>query len=143
MSRMKLDLVLASTADAAPERAQLLESLGVDGTFTYEDGHDLFMPLTAVAATTSLDLMTNIAVAFPRSPLVLATTANDLQLLSKGRFRLGLGTQVQAHVEKGLGPPGAAPSNTCVNGSRRSRRSSTPGTTGPALTIAASTRRTR
>jgi len=100
---MKLDLVLTSTADTAPERARLLESLGVDGTFTYEDGHDLFMPLTAVASTTSLDLMTNIAVAFPRSPLVLATTANDLQLLSKGRFRLGLGTQVQAHVEKRFG----------------------------------------
>jgi probable F420-dependent oxidoreductase len=51
----------------------------------------------------SLDLMTNVAIAFPRSPMHLAHSAYDLQLLSRGRFRLGLGTQVRAHVEKRFG----------------------------------------
>ena len=47
--------------------------------------------------------MTNVAIAFPRNPVHLANAAYDLQLLSGGRFRLGLGTQVQAHVEQRFG----------------------------------------
>jgi probable F420-dependent oxidoreductase len=57
----------------------------------------------------SLDLMTNVAMAFPRSPDHMAHAAYDLQLLSKGRFRLGLGSQVKAHIEKRYGARWGAP----------------------------------
>ena len=91
-----------SVLDAA-ERARALERTGVDGVFSFENAHDLFFPLVAAAPVCSLDLMTNVAIAFPRSPLHLAHAAYDLQQLSGGRFRLGLGTQVRAHVEKRFG----------------------------------------
>lgn len=81
----------------------------MDGGFTFDSGHDVFLPLATAAPVTSLDLMTNVAMAFPRSPMVLAITANDLQLLSKGRFRLGLGTQVKPHIEKRFGSPWGKP----------------------------------
>lgn len=100
---VKVDVQLTDSAAEAPARAAQLEALGVDGAFTFESAHDLFLPLAAAAPTTRLDLYTNVAVAFPRSPMHLAQTANDLQLLSSGRFRLGLGTQVRAHVEKRFG----------------------------------------
>ena len=91
-----------SVLDAA-ERARALERTGVDGVFSFENAHDLFFPLVAAAPVCSLDLMTNVAIAFPRSPLHLAHASYDLQQLSRGRFRLGLGTQVRAHVEKRFG----------------------------------------
>jgi len=87
----------------AAARAQELERLGVDGAFTFENAHDLFFPLVAAAPVCSLDLMTNVAIAFPRSPVHLAHAAYDLQLLSEGRFRLGLGSQVKAHIERRYG----------------------------------------
>jgi probable F420-dependent oxidoreductase len=77
--------------------------MGVDGLFTFENAHDVFFPLVAAAPATSLDLLTNVAIAFPRSPMHLANAAYDLHELSQGHFRLGLGTQVQAHVEKRYG----------------------------------------
>lgn len=100
---MKVDVLLANSVMGAAERARQLEATGVDGVFTFENAHDVFFPLVAAAPVTSLDLMTNVAIAFPRSPMHLAHAANDLQLLSGGRFRLGLGTQVKAHVEKRYG----------------------------------------
>ena len=87
----------------ALKEAQGLARIGVDGVFSFENAHDLFFSLVAAAPVCSLDLMTNVAVAFPRSPLHLAHAAYDLQLLSQGRFRLGLGSQVKAHVEKRFG----------------------------------------
>ena len=78
-------------------------STGVDGVFSFENSHDLFFPLVAAAPVCTLDLMTNVAIAFPRSPTHLAHAAYDLHLYSEGRFRLGLGTQVRAHVEKRFG----------------------------------------
>jgi probable F420-dependent oxidoreductase len=66
--------------------------------FTFEGQHDVFLPLASAAPVTDVELMTNIAIALPRSPLHLAHVAYDLQLLSSGRFRLGLGSQVRAHV---------------------------------------------
>ncbi len=91
-----------SVVDAA-ERARQLESAGVDGLFTFENAHDVFFPLVAAAPVCSLDLSTNVAIAFPRSPMHLAHAAYDLHLLSAGRFRLGLGSQVRVHVERRLG----------------------------------------
>ena len=90
---MKVDVQLSQSVIGAAERAQELEALGVDGVFTFENAHDLFFPLVAAAPVCELDLMTNVAIAFPRSPMHLANAAYDLQLLSEGRFRLGLGTR--------------------------------------------------
>jgi probable F420-dependent oxidoreductase len=91
-----------SVVDAA-RRAQELTRTGVDGVFSFENAHDLFFPLVAAAPVCSLDLMTNVAIAFPRSPMHLANAAYDLHLLSEGRFRLGLGSQIKAHVERRFG----------------------------------------
>src|SRR3954470_7540255 len=106
---MKVDVQLSQSVVGAAKRAPELEALGVDGVFTFENAHDLFFPLVAAAPTCSVDLMTNVAIAFPRSPMHLANAAYDLQLLSEGRFRLGLGSQVKAHVEKRFGATWGSP----------------------------------
>ncbi|ROO85500.1 putative F420-dependent oxidoreductase [Actinocorallia herbida] len=100
---LKLDVMLADSVVTAAERARALEGCGVDGVFTFENSHDPFFPLVAAAPACSLDLMTNVAIAFPRSPVHLAHAAYDLHLMSEGRFRLGLGSQVRAHVENRYG----------------------------------------
>lgn len=100
---VKIDVLLANSVLDAAQRAPDLERTGVDGVFTFENAHDLFFPLVAAAPVCSLDLMTNVAIAFPRSPMHLAHAAYDLHLLSGGRFRLGLGSQVRSHVEKRFG----------------------------------------
>jgi probable F420-dependent oxidoreductase len=100
---VRLDVLLAQSVVGAAERAKVLEGIGVDGVFTFENAHDLFFPLVAAAPVCDLDLSTNVAIAFPRSPMHLANAAYDLHQLSGGRFRLGLGSQVRAHVEKRYG----------------------------------------
>ena len=83
-----------------------LDELDFDCMWTVESGHNPFIPLTLAAAnTTRMGVGTNIAVAFSRSPFSMAQTAWDLQNLSKGRFRLGMGTQVRAHVERRMSMP--------------------------------------
>ena len=100
---MKVDTMLAGLRDA-PGHARRLEQLGVDGAFTFEGPHDVFTPLIlAAGATTTLELATNVAVAFPRNPVQLAHQAYDLQLLTGGRFSLGLGSQIRTQVEKRYG----------------------------------------
>jgi probable F420-dependent oxidoreductase len=100
---MKFDTMLAGLRDA-PAHARRLEQLGVDGAFTFEGPHDVFIPLIlAAGATKTLELATNVAIAFPRNPVQLAHQAYDLQLLSGGRFTLGLGSQIRAQVEKRYG----------------------------------------
>ncbi len=100
---MRIDTLLSGLEDA-PDHARRLEALGVDGAFTFEGPHDVFTPLVlAAGATTRLDLATNVAIAFPRNPVQLAHQAYDLQLLSRGRFTLGLGSQIRAQVEKRYG----------------------------------------
>jgi probable F420-dependent oxidoreductase len=87
--------------DAVVERA---ERLGFDGFFTAETRHDPFLPLALAARKSQhLTLGTAIAVAFPRSPTVMAHTAWDLAAASQGRFILGLGTQVKAHITRRFG----------------------------------------
>ena len=77
------------------------ESIGYDGIAANETAHDPFLPLAVAATTTGrVTLETHVAIAFPRSPMVLAHTARDLQDSSGGRFRLGLGTQVKGHIER-------------------------------------------
>ena len=86
------------------------EQRGYDGAWVPEVAHDPF-PSLAVAATRTekLQLGTNIAVAFARNPMSLAVVANDLQLYSKGRFLLGLGSQIRPHITKRFSMPWSAP----------------------------------
>lgn len=100
---MKVHLQLDGSLPRAADHAGELAALGADGAFTFEGPHDVFLPLVAAAGSTSLELMTNVAIAGPRSPIHLAHAAYDLQAYSEGRFRLGLGTQIKAHIEKRYG----------------------------------------
>ncbi len=99
---MKIDSLLAAALpDEVAQRAQALERDGFDCAWTFEAAHDAFFPLAyAAQATTRLEIGTNIAVAFARTPFSTAQIAWDLQRNSKRRFRLGLGTQVRQHVER-------------------------------------------
>ncbi len=97
---MEVDVYLGPTLEGAAQRAGAAEALGADGVFSAEAAHNGFLPLAVAAGRTErITLLTNIAVAFARSPMDLAVTANDLQLMSRGRFVLGLGTQIRPHVE--------------------------------------------
>lgn len=87
----------------AVERARAVREAGAAGVFTFEGPHDVFAPLTLASTVGGLDLMTNVAIAFPRNPVQLAHQAYDHQLLSGGRFTLGLGTQIRTQVEKRYG----------------------------------------
>jgi len=90
--------------------AAALEGAGYDGIFAAETQHDPFVSLTAAAMRTErVTLMTGIAVAFARSPMTVAETANDLQLVSEGRFVLGLGSQIRPHIERRFSMPWSAP----------------------------------
>ncbi len=109
MSEMRIDVGLVVPPDRAASRARELAATGVDGLFTFENAHDVFFPLVMATTTTEIDLMTNVAIAFPRSPVHLAHSAYDLQTLSRGRFRLGLGSQVRAHVERRYGATWSRP----------------------------------
>ena len=100
---MLLDVQLDARPDRAAARAVELVGAGVDGLFTFEGTHDVFLPLAAAAGAVATDLMTNVAIALPRSPLHLAHAAYDLQLVSQGRFRLGLGSQIRPHIEHRYG----------------------------------------
>lgn len=104
---MKLDTQMrAFTFDAITKDAPLFERMGFDCVWTFEAAHDPFLPLSMAAASTkNLHIGTNISVAFSRSPFAMAQTAWDLQNSSNGRFHLGLGTQVRAHVERRFSMP--------------------------------------
>ena len=108
---MKIDAAIFSgnPADAGPAAAKL-EALGYAGGFTFEGPHDPFFPIAVAAGVTSrIELGTSIAIAFARSPMLLANIANDLQLLSEGRFILGLGSQIKPHIERRFSMPWSAP----------------------------------
>jgi probable F420-dependent oxidoreductase len=76
---------------------------GFSGLVVTEAGRTAYLGCAAAALAADLDLLTGVAVAFPRSPMVTAATAWELAEASGGRFRLGLGTQVKAHVERRYG----------------------------------------
>lgn len=102
---MKIDATfLFHDLQKMPAQAREVEAIGFDGLWTAETNHDPFLPLVLAAEHThQLALGTGIAVAFPRSPAILAQTAWDLARVSQGRFILGLGTQVKAHNVLRLG----------------------------------------
>ncbi|MEN9728841.1 MAG: hypothetical protein RL434_3207 [Pseudomonadota bacterium] len=92
------------------EDARLVESLGYDGLMVEDTKQDPFVVMAlAATATTHLKLGTAVAIAFPRSPMVTAMTAWTLARLSRGRFTLGLGTQVKGHIERRFGMKWSAP----------------------------------
>ena len=83
---------------------------GFSGLVITEAGRTSYLSCAAAALAADIDVLTGIAVAFPRSPMVTATIAWELAEATSGRFRLGLGTQVRAHIERRYGtefePPG-------------------------------------
>lgn len=95
--------------DAGPAARQAEDS-GFDAVMTVELGHDVFTPLALAAlATERVELTPSVAIAFPRSPTVLAGQAWDLHANSNGRFVLGLGSQVKGHNERRFGIPWSPP----------------------------------
>jgi probable F420-dependent oxidoreductase len=102
---MKFDASLPPiNLSAVPETARAAETIGFDALWTTETQHDPFLPCALIAEHTSkLNFGTAIAVSFARSPANLAYTAWDLAAQSNGRFILGLGTQVKAHIERRFG----------------------------------------
>jgi probable F420-dependent oxidoreductase len=99
---MKLETtILAHDISGYAQQATRLEEIGYDVVVTPEAGHDPFLPLMTVAEhTQKMKFGTAVAIAFPRSPMVTAQLAWDLQRFSGGRFILGLGTQVKGHNER-------------------------------------------
>ncbi|MDG2306962.1 MAG: TIGR03617 family F420-dependent LLM class oxidoreductase [Candidatus Binatia bacterium] len=99
---MKIDSALLDAPfDDIAATSGKLEKMGYDGILSFEGQHDPFLPLAlAATGTERAQLITGIAIAFARNPMVVACMANDLQLISKGRFTLGLGSQIKPHIEK-------------------------------------------
>ena len=94
------------------EQAKLVESLGYDALMTEETKDDPFVIMALAAqATTTLKVGTAVTIAFPRSPTIMALSAWTIQKLSGGRFILGLGPQVRAHIQRryGVDPHPAGP----------------------------------
>ena len=105
-----------ASADIAADPMQVetaavtAETDGYDGIGVPETKHDVFGALTLAArATSRISLQSAIAVAFARNPMTVAVQANDLQLVSAGRFQLGLGSQVKAHIERRFSMPWSHP----------------------------------
>ena len=108
---MKVDTgIMAGALEDIAVRARELEDIGYDGLITAETGSDPFLPLVIAAEHTKrIELGTGIAVAFARTPMLTAYTANDLQRHSKGRFFLGLGSQIKPHIERRFSMPWSHP----------------------------------
>lgn len=107
---MKIDGAIGFDPFGIGAAARRLEAAGYDGAWAPETGRDPFLPLAVAAeATERLELATGIAVAFARNPMTLAMLANDLQQLSKGRFILGLGSQIKPHITKRFSMPWSHP----------------------------------
>jgi probable F420-dependent oxidoreductase len=107
---MKVDTHLTQDWKKIPEHIQRVEAEGYDGVGTAEMNHDPFFPLLIGAEHSErVELRTGIAVAFARSPMTMANQAHDLNAYSKGRFTLGLGSQIRAHITKRFSMPWGAP----------------------------------
>ena len=108
---MKINTGLpAEDLNAVGPAAKAIEALGFSGVSTQENRQDAFLPLAVAAtSTSSLELRTSIAIAFARSPMVAANMSWDIQRASKGRFTLGIGSQVKGHNVRRFSVPWSAP----------------------------------
>ena len=107
---MKVDSGIDWDLSKAGAQARDLEELGYSGIMTAETSHDPFFPLLVAAQHTErVDLLTSIAVAFARTPMTLANIGHDLNATSKGRFVLGLGSQIRPHITKRFSMPWSSP----------------------------------
>jgi probable F420-dependent oxidoreductase len=108
---MKIDTgIMGKDLADVPDRAREAEARGYDGGLTAETAHDPFLPiLLAAQVTERIELGTGIAVAFARNPMTLANIGYDLQQFSEGRFILGLGSQIRAHIERRFSMPWSHP----------------------------------
>jgi probable F420-dependent oxidoreductase len=101
---VKIDGPFYAQMKDAPAEAKRLAEIGYDGVYTLEGSWDPFLPLALASEhAPNLDIATGIAVAFPRNPMHLAYQAWDLHKYSDGKFLLGIGSQVKAHIEKRFG----------------------------------------
>jgi probable F420-dependent oxidoreductase len=107
---MKIDGGIGFDPSGIAAQAIKAEESGYDGVWSAETNHDPFLPIAVgAAATEKLEFGTGIAVAFARNPMTLAVLANDLQVLSKGRFMLGMGSQIKPHITKRFSMPWSHP----------------------------------
>lgn len=107
---MKIDTGLNADLGTAPTVAAGLERDGYGGIWVGENAHDPFLScLQAASGTGTANIGTSVAIAFGRTPLTLAAPAFDLARFSKGRFILGLGSQVKAHIERRYSMPWSHP----------------------------------
>lgn len=107
---MKIDASGFHPPSDAGAGAARIEAAQFDALWAAEASHDVFMSLMLAAEHTStLTLGTGIAIAFARTPMTVAISANDLQQFSQGRFLLGLGSQIKPHITNRYGMPWSAP----------------------------------
>jgi probable F420-dependent oxidoreductase len=107
---VKVDGGIGTDLPRVGEQAREAEAAGYSGLWTAETSHDPFLPvLLAAEHTEHVEVGTSIAVAFARNPMLLAYTAWDLQTFSRGRFVLGLGSQIKPHVTKRFSMPWSHP----------------------------------
>jgi probable F420-dependent oxidoreductase len=107
---MKVDATLTKELDRTKEAAAELEAAGYDAIWVGETKHDPFLQILQTAdATARITIGTAIAIAFGRAPMTLANTAFDLARYSRGRFVLGLGSQVKPHIERRFSMPWSHP----------------------------------
>lgn len=107
---MKVDAGIGADLSRVPDQVRTIEKTGYDGVRTAEMNHDPFFPLLLAAEhSEKLELITSIAVAFARSPMNLANIGHDLNAYSKGRFTLGLGSQIKPHITKRFSMQWGAP----------------------------------
>ncbi len=98
---MKLDVMTGGLSlHDTQDLARQVEERDLSGLVITEAGRTAYLSCAAAALAADIDLSTGIAVAFPRSPMVTASTAWELAEATDGRFRLGLGTQIRAHIER-------------------------------------------
>lgn len=107
---MKVDGGVGWNLSTVGAQARELEEMGYSGIQTAETAHDPFLPLAFAAQDTeTVDLITGIAVAFSRTPMLLAQLGHDLNAAAEGRFVLGLGSQIRPHITKRFSMPWSSP----------------------------------
>jgi probable F420-dependent oxidoreductase len=107
---MKVNAGLISGLASVPQAVRSMEAIGYDAVFSAEINNDPFFPLLLAAEHSErVGLMTAVAVAFARNPMILANVGHDLQQYSRGRFRLGLGSQIEPHITKRYSMPWSRP----------------------------------